>query len=168
MTVEALTIPGLDVPPWYRTHKGDPTVVRFADRHYSRVKRGTNQVGGPGRTCVLITPDQRAVWVTKYNIGGGNMDGFDAFRCGLFRNEGPTLSSTLIQAAMLFTESAWPERPKDEWITWVNPALITSENPGYCFKKAGWWHEGETQSGLLIFRSHFLSEPKTLPNMESR
>lgn len=146
----------LFTPPalWYETNKGDPTVVRFADRHYSRVKRGTNQTGGPGKTLALITPDQQAVWITKWNVGAGNMDGYDAFRCSLFRNEGAALSSTLIMAAMVHTETKWSwASPPAGWITHVDGTKVQSRNPGYCFKKAGWNCIGITARGLLIFQA---------------
>ena len=86
------------------------------------------------------------------------MDGFDAFRCGLFRNEGAGLSSALILDAMALTERLWNERPADGWLTWVDPRKVNSKHPGYCFLKAGWEKAGHTKSGLLRLRRGFVTE----------
>ena len=89
---------------------------------------------------MLVTPCERAVWLTHWPRPELALDGLDAWRCSLFRNEAPQelLSSSLIQAAMTLTAALWRDRPADGWLTWVDPARIRSANPGYCFKQAGW------------------------------
>jgi hypothetical protein len=138
----ALTLPGLAVPTWQVRCKNDPAACALADRHYSRRRPGSGQVGPPGRKLVLVTPCERAVWLTHWPDADKAMDGLDCWRCSIFRNEAPAelLSSHLIRAAMNLTASLWAARPTSTpgWVTWVDPAKVASPNPGYCFKQAGW------------------------------
>lgn len=134
-------LPGIDVPPWLLRDKADPAANELADRHYSRQTPGSGQVGPPGFKCVLVTPCERALWLTHYTLKPD--DGLDAFRCSIFRNEGAGLSSELIRAAMETTERILTRRPPDGWVTWVDERRVESPNPGYCFKCAGWWVDRE-------------------------
>jgi len=134
------TIPGIEVGTWTVRNRFDVAAAALADRHYCR-RHASNQVGGVGRVLVLVTPCERALWVTKWPKAGEPWDGLDAWRCSYFRNEGAGLSSELIVAAMALTEQMWGDPPADEWVTWVNRTQIASVNPGYCFKKAGWWQD---------------------------
>jgi hypothetical protein len=142
MTPAALTLPGLAVLTWQVRGKNDPAACALADRHYSRRRPGSGRVGPPGRKLVLVTPCERAVWLTHWPDKALAMDGLDCWRCLIFRNEAPgeLLSSDLIRAAMALTTSLWAARPtaKPGWVTWVEPAKVASPNPGYCFKRAGW------------------------------
>lgn len=123
---------------WERGHRFHPDAVALADRHYSRRKVGSPQFVAPGRCIVLLTPCRRAVWVTHWPQAHLAMDGLDAWRCAMFRNEGAGLSSDLILAAMDETARIWTDRPQDGWLTFVDRTKVPSENPGYCFKQAGW------------------------------
>jgi hypothetical protein len=89
---------------------------------------------------VLVTPCERAVWLTHWPDADHALDGLDCWRCSIFRNEAPEelLSSALITAAMALTARLWPKRPADGWLTWVDRTKVASPNPGYCFKQAGW------------------------------
>lgn len=150
-----LTLPGVEAGVWQVRDKGDMAAVVLADRHYSRERRGTNQIGGPGHTLVLVTPCERAVWVSKRHAASMKAsprlsDGLDAYRCTLFRNERAGLSSELIRAAMELTEQLWEPWPAaDGWVTWVDRRVV-SNNPGYCFKKAGWWLDREWSHRRLV------------------
>ena len=132
---------------WQVRRRTDAAVNALADRHYSRRRRGAGKVAGPGRAIVLMTPDQLATWVTTWPEF--NADGLDAWRCSIFRNEGPQLSSDLIRSAMALTAALWPgARPADGWATWVNRSKVASTNPGYCFLKAGWWRDRTYAPGI--------------------
>lgn len=140
--MESLTIPGIGSPPWQVRNRFDAAAAALADRHYSREKRSP-QVGGPGYVLVLVTPCERAVWISKRHSPDTTSarvlaDGLDAFRCGMFRNEGAGVSSVLIAAAVELTERRWGEPPPDGWTTYVDRSKVASRNPGYCFKLAGW------------------------------
>lgn len=95
----ALTLPGVETGPWQVRTRFDAAACALADRHYSRRpgKRGSNQVGGVGRSLTLVSPCERALWVTRYLLK--SFDNLDAWRCSYFRNEGAGLSSELITAA---------------------------------------------------------------------
>jgi hypothetical protein len=131
---------GIPVPMWERTTKGDPSAVALADRHYSRRRHGRKggQVGPPGRLLVLMTPCRRALWVSHWPDPRLALDGLDAWRCSIFRNEGAGLSSELIRAAMVRTAQHWVERPADGWVTFVEVDEVRSTNPGFCYLQAGW------------------------------
>lgn len=146
----ALTLPGVEVGEWQRRTRLDAAANALADRHYSRRRPFSGQVGPPGRKIILVSPCERALWLTHWPLDGLGMDGLDAWRCSIFRNEGAGLSSELILAAMGITETCWTERPRDGWVTWVDTRKVESENPGYCFLKAGWWRDREYEHRYLI------------------
>jgi hypothetical protein len=64
-----------------------------------------------------------------------------------FRNEGNTLSSKLILDA---EEIAWRRWPGQRLYTYVNPRGIRSNNPGACYKAAGWRRCGVTKWNKLV------------------
>lgn len=134
----ALTIPGLATGIWQVRHHRDPAACALADRHYSRRRPGSGKIGPPGRKLVLVTPCERAVWLTHWPYTHFALDGLDAWRCSIFRNEGAGLSSDLILAAMDLTASLWGSAPGAGWVTWIDRTKVRSANPGYCFKQAGW------------------------------
>lgn len=125
---------------WQQVKKSNPRGVELANRHYSRIRFGKQgkMLGPPGRLLCLLTPDENAVWVSHWPYAHLALDGVNAYRCTMFRNEGPQLSSGLILAAMEATESYWADNPPPQWITWVAPDLVQSRNPGFCFRQAGW------------------------------
>jgi hypothetical protein len=91
---------------------------------------------------VFVTADGRAAWITHWPDPALALDGVDAWRCSMFRNEGgPRRSSELILEAMALTAEIWPDRPRDGWLTYIEPGKLASSNPGYCFKVAGWWRD---------------------------
>jgi hypothetical protein len=97
---------------------------------------------------VLVSGDETAAWITHWPRPALAQDGLDAWRCSLFRNEGPARSSALIELAMAATLGWWAEArpgstwwtglPADGWVTWVDPRRIRSPNRGWCFQRAGW------------------------------
>lgn len=92
---------------------------------------------------MLVTPCERAVWLTHLPKPELALDELDSYRCSIFRNEGAGLSSALIRAAMELTEALWGPPPPDGWVTWVDTRKIESAHPGFCFKRAGWWLDRE-------------------------
>ncbi len=146
----ALTIPGVEQGVWQvRSHR-DPAALALADRHYSRRRPGSGQMGPPGRKLVLVTPCEQAVWLSHWPYPHLALDGLDAWRCSIFRNEGAGLSSELIEAAMALTAKRWAGRPADGWLTWIDRTKVRSSNPGYCFKQAGWWLDRDWTHPRLI------------------
>lgn len=117
--------------------KGYKPAVAMADRHYSRQTIGALQFTRPGQNIVLMTTDHLALWASwRPRAGIKRMDGLEAIECTIFRNEGPHLSSELIREAVALTvaKRGWPP---DGVITYVKPSAVRSENPGACFRKAG-------------------------------
>lgn len=135
---------------WTVRSKSDSAANALADRHYSRRRPKSGQVGPPGRKLVLVTSDETAVWLTHWPFANMAMDGLDAWRCSIFRNESERLGSDLIIEAMDLTASMWGETPTDGWVTWVDTRKVRSVNPGYCFKKAGWWLDRDWHHRYLV------------------
>ena len=133
---------------WIEVKDGDDSVRNIFNRHYSRIKykdgRKPKLFVGPGEKMVLITAEANAIFIWRKFI---SMDKQSGVNCAVFRNEGQLLSSTLIESAM---DLAWERWPKSRLYTYVNEKKVKSDNPGYCFKQAGWNKCGMTKSGLVI------------------
>jgi hypothetical protein len=135
---------------WIPIKDGDDRARALFHRHYSRYayKDGRKPLlfVGPGEKMVLLTDDCLALWVWRKFI---NPDGAGGVNCAVFGSVGPLLSSELIREACALAEVRWPG---ERQYTYVNPRLIKSKNPGYCFKVAGFRQCGVTKvNKLLIF-----------------
>lgn len=144
---------------WLTVKDGDPRAFRLYSRHYSfrryadkRRADPTNpnrfQFVGPGEKMVLLTFDCQALFVWRKYINDAGQTGVN---CAVFRNEGPHLSSFLIQEAEIL---AWARWPNSRLYTYVNPGKIRSVNPGVCFKMAGWTVAGRSAKGLVILERY--------------
>lgn len=147
---------------WYAVKDGDPRAYALMRRHYSFQPytdgrrqnlsyRNRYLFAGPGEKMVLMTVDCQALFVWRKFIDKSGQDGVN---CAVFRNEGPHLSSELILEA---EQLAWQRWPNERLYTYVNAQEVESDNPGYCFKCAGWKFSGYTASKKL----HILEK---LPN----
>lgn len=126
---------------WRLSWKADPVGARLADGHYSRRKVGAAQFMPPGQTLVLVSHDDLAVWGWHRphpSSGIQLMSGLSGWTCCLFRNTGPTLSSTLILDAERALASKYQDCGPDGMLTYVWDAKVRSVNPGFCYKLAGW------------------------------
>lgn len=134
---------------WHLTRDGDPYVIEMYRRHYSCKTKTpkTPLFVGPGRKYVMMTGDGLACfsWLKGISDIEPPQKGW---LCTLFRNEGTILSSDLIKDAVGFIRSR--EGYCRVW-TLVNAAKVRSQNPGCCFKHAGWQWVGTSKNGKLIF-----------------
>lgn len=122
--------------PWIVTTKSDQAVRQLCDRHYSRVTVGATQFTRPGENIVLRNADCSAIfiaWRTRYE----RMDGYDCIENTAFRNESSQQSSDLIKMAVYAIADIWGGLEKDGMLTYVDPSSVESQNPGYCYEKAG-------------------------------
>ena len=140
---------------WLPALDGDPRAFAIMQRHYSYQdyadgrRRDLSNPGrrlfvGPGAKMVLLSADCRALFVWRKFIDKSGQLGVN---CAVFRNEGNELSSRLILEA---EQLAWERWPGERLYTYVNAKKVKSNNPGYCFKKAGWNTCGFTQSKRLV------------------
>lgn len=125
---------------WRPVLKQDPRARALVDRHYPRQSPGDPQFMGPGRPFVLLTDDARAVWAVLFNL---DPVGRLRWRCTVFRNEGPVLSSELVAEATERTFAYWRAHyrapPPVPLTTEVDPAKVRRKrDPGRCFLRAGW------------------------------
>lgn len=140
---------------WRRTWRADPRCRALADRHYTRQSIGAAQFVPPGRCLVLHAYGDKgdALWVTSWPFPEYVKHAWaGAWVCTLFRNEGAGLSSDLVHQAVAATHWDFGPPPELGFITFIQPEKIASENPGYCFKKAGWRSDGMTIGGLICLR----------------
>ena len=143
---------------WIKTRDADPEARSLFDRHYSRRRykdgRRPKKFIGPGEYICLVTPGYTALFVWRKFISRDNQRGVN---CAVFRNESSFLSSALIREAM---EIAWERWPGERLYTYVDARKIRSENPGYCFKRAGWKSCGRTKDrGLHILEFNPPTDP---------
>jgi len=133
---------------WYQVKDGNPVALEIYLRHYSarHYKDGRDRklFCGPGEKMVLLTHDNKALFVWRKFIDDSGQQGVN---CSVFRNEGAILSSLLIKEAVTICRRRWS---KERLYTYINPKKIRSSNPGYCFLKAGWRKCGMTKGGLII------------------
>ena len=136
---------------WHQVKASDPLAREMRDRHYSTDRPGGKTVGPPGRRIVLITEDRASLWITHWPDPRLVLDKIDALRCTMFRREGRRRerASVLILAAMEFSEAHYGAAPAG-WLTYVEPAKIKSQDPGYCFKMAGYEVDQSFVSKRLI------------------
>ncbi len=77
------------------------------------------------------------------------MNGFDGWTCTIFHRKVPSqarLASELILAAECVLAADYKCGP-DGMMTYVWEAMVRSDNPGYCFKAAGWRRVGQSVDG---------------------
>lgn len=129
---------------WTVVQKADTRAVRLADKHYTRQQPGTSQFTRPGKNLVLLSEKTDAVWVTWSGIRD---DGWNAWECTMFRNEGTYLSSHLIVLALGITVRVWGTPPEDGIITYVGEHLR-----GGCFYAAGFRKVGKSKSGKPLLQ----------------
>lgn len=139
---------------WTLSHRADHRALPLADRHYNRQKPGTPQFVPPGRCVVLLTRDEKALWVSSWPFAEFvRHEWAGAWVCSCFRNEGAGLSSDLIREAVACTRSVWGDPPPLGFITFVDRSKTRRKrDPGRCYRRAGWSVCGETKGGLLALQ----------------
>ena len=139
---------------WRLANRFDPVGADLADRHYNRRAIGSPQFVPPGRCVVLVSTDNKAVWVTSWPFAEYvKHEWAGAWVNSLFRNEGAGLSSELIREAIAATRSIWPEPPPLGIVTFVDAGKVRRKrDPGRCYLRAGFTRIGETKGGLLAFQ----------------
>jgi hypothetical protein len=143
---------------WQFVTKFDERACALADRHYSRRKPGSGQFMPPGQTIVLLSLDETAVfgwWRPHPKSGIRTMNGLDGWTCTIFRNEGPALSSAMIEDAEQAIVLRGHDVGPDGLLTYVWDKKVASTNPGYCFKRAGYRRIGRSADGRkTLLRKH--------------
>jgi hypothetical protein len=136
--------------------------------HYSRRTPGSKTFTGIGQEIVLISRDKTAVWAvdhqrTPSRRGSGGSRGRTGttdpkpvyvWRNMLFRNLGNVLSSDLIKHAVWITYQSWINKygtlPNARLRTEIDPKRVRSTNPGYCYKKAGFFNARRVRGKIYL------------------
>lgn len=119
----------------------EKTCVVLADRHYSRRTPGSPRFTYAGRQLVLRDSAGLVVFAWTWPRDEYRDDGRYGYHCALFRNESNRRSSEIILEAETYAVASWG--PGQAW-TFIDPRKVSSPNPGYCFKMAGWRSAGLT------------------------
>jgi hypothetical protein len=143
---------------WYRSNRFDPSALPLADRHYNRQKVGSPQFVPPGRCLVLITADERALWVSSsQRFVRHAWPG--AWVNSLFRKESDGPASEMIREAVAITRGFFGEPSAAGVVTFVDPAHVRPTTVrgekiyGYSYLKAGFHHVGFTKvHGLWVWQ----------------
>lgn len=117
------------------TSLSDPDMLQLAARHYSRVRVNGHKLGGPARSLILRNTEGSVLFLWQWPRDGMRRDHQDGFNCVMFRNESPRLSSEIILEAEELAACEWGANRR---FTYVDPETVSSQNPGYCFKCAGY------------------------------
>lgn len=169
---------------WVLSSSSDPRAVAIVDGngqfeglgpHYSRRTPGSKTFTGVGQEVVLVTKCGRAVWACVYQRtpaarGSGASRGREGqadakprylWRNMIFRNLGAGLSSSLIQEATEETYRHWIAKygrlPEERLRTEIGVKQVRSQNPGYCYQRAG-WEKGPTKNGKLFLYAPLRSD----------
>jgi hypothetical protein len=148
----------LPLEPFCIVKDGNQLAVSIANRHYSRQWRGnTNQsrICGNGKRMILVHP--LGLWVFAWSFQQYRNDKQDGVNCVIFRNESNIKSSEII----LLCEEQWIKKHGFmRMFTYVNPTMIQSKKPGYCFQKAGWKRTKIVSTRGLILLEKYPNEKK--------
>jgi hypothetical protein len=118
-----------------KTTHFDDECRQLADRHYSRRTVGARQFAYSGRKLVLRDAAGLVLFVWMFPDPAMRMDNQIGYNNAIFRNESSRLSSDIILEAEQHAIAKWgPNRA----YTYIDPQNVSSRNPGYCFKRAGW------------------------------
>jgi hypothetical protein len=159
-----LSFVGTSVGNWAVAPKFSPTGAKLADGHYSRRTFGSPQFMPPGETLVLVSVDGRSVfgwWRPHPRSGIKAMNGLDGWTCSIFRRTGGARASDLILEAEKRLSTSGRGCGPSGLLTYVWDAKIASENPGYCFKRAG-WHVAGSFECCAEMRPRSADKKKTL------
>lgn len=138
--------------PWRPVIQSNPKALEMADRHYSRKHPGTPLFMGPGKTLVLLTYDDKALF--GWRVQKHREDDQSGIECNIFRNEGPELSSELILEAEKLARKKWPDIQR--FFTFIDATKVRKKrDPGRCFRRAGWNPCGISKDrGLIILEKN--------------
>jgi hypothetical protein len=125
---------------WVVSHKFDRRGAELADGHYSRRTVGSPQFMPPGQTLILVARDGASLfgwWRPHPRSGIKAMNGLDGWTCTIFRRTGGARASDMILEAETILSARQSCGPSG-LLTYVWDAKVSSANPGFCFKRAGW------------------------------
>ncbi len=130
-----------------RTKKFDPEMAAIADRHYSRRTVGDRQFLPPGKTICIRDHEGTLLFGWNWQLPERRADRQAGYYCSIFRNESRRRSSDVILECEEIAREKWG---RNRMFTYVDASKVQSRNPGYCFKCAGWKHEGYSLDGLHL------------------
>lgn len=153
---------------WLPVKDGEARAYAIMQRHYTfrayadgrrqgARNRNRHLFVGPGEKLVLLGADERALFVWRKFIDKSGQTGVN---CAVFRNESDRRASDLIREA---ESIAWARWPGERLYTYVDARKVHSGVPGYCFRRAGWKHCGESAARKLLIFEKFPNDRAAAP-----
>jgi len=162
---------------WLLSSSSDPNALAVVDglgkfkrfgAHYSRRTPGSKTFTGCGQEIVLLHSTGRAVWACIYqrtpharNSGssrgraGAQPSARFIWRNMMFRNLYAGTASTLIEEATERTYEEWLKRygslPLERLRTEIGIKEVKSDDPGKCYRLAGWTNDREVRGKLYMW-----------------
>lgn len=137
-------INALKIGHWIEVKDGDPRAVAIFRTHYSchdpKIDYVRYGFSGKGESMVLLNQECNALFCWRRVEGEG-------INCSVFHNDSNILSSDMIKEA---DKLAWQHWAEKRHYTYVNSKKITSSHPGYCFLKAGWDYQRDTNGKPVL------------------
>lgn len=124
--------PFLPLFPYFFVKDGHPEASQLANRHYSR-KKSKQRFVSPGERLIMLSSNLD--WLFCWSKKQFRLDQQVGIECTLSRNESNLISSEIILMAEKEALKKWGQQ---RFFTFVDPTKVKSNNPGYCFLKAGW------------------------------
>lgn len=144
---------------WCLSNRADPAARQIADRHYNRQKVGSPQFVAPGRCCVLLEQQGKALWVTSWPFAEYvKHEWAGAWLCSAFRSEDAGGSVELVRQALAASRAHFGEPPALGCVTFIDSRkvepILTRGVPtfGFIWIKAGFKYVGKTKAGLLAYQ----------------
>lgn len=136
---------------WRQVKRTDARARALADRHYSRQTVGAPDFMASGKTFVLLSRDEQAIWGAIENLDpAGNR----CWRVSIFRREGGPRASDLVREATELTYARWARRfglPSVPLTTEIDPGKTRRKrDPVRCFLRAGWTVMDANRRGLVV------------------
>lgn len=147
-----------------RVKPTEPAILDMVRSHYSyresaRQRPRTTKTGKTwwsNAKLVVFTDEERTlVFAWQWPRDGYRKDGQNGFNNTLFHRSArcPFLASDIVLAAEQAVVGEWGE---NRAYTYVDGDAVTSSNPGYCYKKAGWRLVGYSKGGKALLEKQLV------------
>lgn len=138
-----------------RVKPTEPAILDMVRNHYShrdnvekrpRTEKTSKTWWSNARLVVFSDPERTLVFAWQWPKDGIRKDKQNGFNNTLFhRSERcPYLASDVVLAAERAVVEHWGA---NRAYTYVDPEKVVSDNPGYCYKVAGWKRIGISKTG---------------------
>lgn len=145
-----------------RVKPTEPSILEMVRNHYSykvsigqrpRTAKTSKTWWSNARLVVFSDPERTLVFAWQWPKDGIRKDGQNGFNNTLFHRSDRCvyLASDVILAAETAVVSHWGA---NRAYTYIDPDKVSSPNPGYCYKVAGWKQVCVSKSGKPLLEKY--------------